>query len=41
MPESWIKVSLKAAGQAAVWERIGRPLVAPPTRLLAIGWEPS
>jgi UDP-glucose 4-epimerase len=41
MPESWIKASLKAAGQAAVWERIGRPLVAPPTRLLAIGWEPS
>ena len=41
MPESWIKAFLEAAGQAAVWERIGRPLVAPPTRLLAIGWEPS
>jgi UDP-glucose 4-epimerase len=41
MPESWIKASLKAAGQAAIWERIGRPLVAPPSRLLAIGWEPS
>jgi UDP-glucose 4-epimerase len=41
MPESWVKASLKAAGQAAVWERIGLPLVAPPTRLLAIGWEPS
>jgi nucleoside-diphosphate-sugar epimerase len=41
VPESWIEASLKAAGQAAVWERIGRPLVAPPTRLRAIGWEPS
>ena len=41
MPESWIKASLTAAGQTAVWERIGRPLVAPPTRLLSIGWEPS
>jgi nucleoside-diphosphate-sugar epimerase len=41
IPESWIKVALKAAGQGAVWERIGKPLVAPPTKLLAIGWEPS
>jgi nucleoside-diphosphate-sugar epimerase len=41
VPESWIGVALKATGQIAVWERIGRPLVAPPTKLLAIGWEPS
>ena len=41
MPESWIRACLKATGQTAVWERIGRPLVAPPTRLIAIGWEPS
>ena len=41
IPEGWIEAFLKAAGRAAVWERIGRPLVAPPTRLLAIGWEPS
>jgi nucleoside-diphosphate-sugar epimerase len=41
VPPSWIKASLKVAGQGAIWERIGRPLVAPPTKLLAIGWEPS
>lgn len=41
VPESWIKASLKATGQGAVWERIGRSLVAPPTKLLSIGWQPS
>jgi nucleoside-diphosphate-sugar epimerase len=41
VPESWIEAAMKAAGQGAIWERIGRPLVAPPTKLLAIGWEPS
>jgi nucleoside-diphosphate-sugar epimerase len=41
VPESWIKASLKATGQTAIWERIGRPLVAPPRKLLAIGWQPS
>jgi nucleoside-diphosphate-sugar epimerase len=41
VPESWIEVGLKAAGAGGVWERIGKPLVAPPTKLLAIGWNPS
>lgn len=41
VPESWIKVWLKATGGRAVWERIGKPLVAPPKKLIAIGWEPS
>ena len=41
VPESWIEACLKATGQGAIWERIGRPLVAPPAKLLAIGWEPS
>jgi nucleoside-diphosphate-sugar epimerase len=41
VPENWIKAALKATGQIAVWERIGQPLVAPPTKLLAIGWKPS
>lgn len=41
VPEHWIRASLKAAGRGAVWERIGRPLVAPPRKLLSIGWEPS
>jgi nucleoside-diphosphate-sugar epimerase len=41
LPESWIEKGLKAMGQISIWDRIGRPLVAPPTKLLAIGWEPS
>jgi nucleoside-diphosphate-sugar epimerase len=41
LPESWIEAGLKAVGQVSIWERIGRPLVAPPKKLLAIGWEPS
>jgi nucleoside-diphosphate-sugar epimerase len=41
VPENWVKATLKATGQAGTWERIGRPLVAPPTKLLSIGWEPS
>lgn len=41
VPERWIEATLKAMGRGATWERIGRPLVAPPGKLLAIGWEPS
>ncbi|MCK1511889.1 NAD-dependent epimerase/dehydratase family protein [Bradyrhizobium sp. 190] len=41
VPESWLKASLKIMGQGAIWERIGRPLVAPPRKLLSIGWKPS
>ncbi len=41
VPEGWIRMSLRAAGQNAVWERIGQPLVAPPAKLLSIGWEPN
>jgi UDP-glucose 4-epimerase len=41
VPQGLIKISLMAAGQGAIWERIGQPLVAPPAKLLSIGWEPS
>jgi UDP-glucose 4-epimerase len=41
VPQTWIKTLLKATGQGAIWERIGQPLLAPPTKLLAIGWQPS
>lgn len=40
VPESWIMAFLKATGGGSLWERIGKPLVAPPTKLLAIGWQP-
>jgi nucleoside-diphosphate-sugar epimerase len=40
-PERWLELSLKAIGQEATWERLGRPLVARPRKLLALGWKPS
>jgi UDP-glucose 4-epimerase len=40
VPERWLERLLRAAGQGAVWERIGRPLVARPRKLLALGWKP-
>jgi nucleoside-diphosphate-sugar epimerase len=41
VPANWVRASLKATGQGAIWERIGRTLVARPTKLLSIGWEPT
>jgi nucleoside-diphosphate-sugar epimerase len=41
LPEKWIELFLKSVGRGAVWQRIGRPLVARPTKLLALGWKPS
>jgi nucleoside-diphosphate-sugar epimerase len=40
IPDSWLKHSLYAIGQGAVWHRIGCPLVARPDKLLALGWKP-
>ena len=40
LPEKWIELFLKAIGSSA-WQRIGCPLVARPTKLLALGWKPS
>ena len=41
IPERWLEKSLRAIGQSATWERIGCPLVASPSKLLAIGWDPE
>jgi nucleoside-diphosphate-sugar epimerase len=41
MPDAWLEWCLKAAGLGPTWERIGRPLVARPRKLLALGWKPS
>lgn len=41
VPEGLIKMLLRAVGQNAIWERIGQPLVAPPKKLIAIGWKPD
>jgi UDP-glucose 4-epimerase len=41
IPESWLEFSIKAIGQDATWQKIGCPLIARPTKLLALGWKPS
>lgn len=41
VPRALIEFALKAAGQSAIWHRIGCPLVARPDKLLALGWRPS
>jgi nucleoside-diphosphate-sugar epimerase len=40
IPERWLERFLNIAGQGAIWERIGLPLVARPKKLLALGWKP-
>ncbi len=39
-PEALFELALRTAGQTPIWQRIGRPLVARPTKLLALGWKP-
>jgi UDP-glucose 4-epimerase len=41
VPGKWIELFLRVIGRSAIWQRIGYPLVARPTKLLALGWEPS
>lgn len=41
IPERWIELTFAAFGLADTWNRVGRPLVARPTKLLALGWKPS
>ena len=40
IPEKWLELSLKAIGQTATWERLGCPLIANPSKIIAIGWNP-
>jgi nucleoside-diphosphate-sugar epimerase len=39
IPEKWLKYFLIAVGQRTLWERIGCPLIAYPTKLLEAGWD--
>ena len=41
VPEKWLELALKAVGQNATWERLGRPLVARPAKLIGMGWTPA
>jgi nucleoside-diphosphate-sugar epimerase len=40
VPEKWMERVLKSLGYGAVWKRLGAPLVAPPNKLLCMGWKP-
>jgi len=41
IPDPWLELFFNAIGQGRTWERIGRPLVARPSKFLALGWDPS
>jgi hypothetical protein len=41
IPEKWLECALRALGQNATWERLGRPLVARPAKLIGMGWNPA
>ena len=41
VPEKWLELAFKALGQGQMWERLGCPLVASPTKFIAIGWSPT
>ncbi len=41
VPERLLEYSLKAVGQGGIWERIGYPLIARPSKFQGIGWDPS
>ena len=40
LPEKWLELSLRIVGQTAMWERLGCPLIANPSKIIAIGWNP-
>lgn len=40
IPERWLEQFLKVIGQSAMWERVGCPLVAYPSKFLSVGWNP-
>lgn len=41
VPEIVFDRGLAAIGAAGIWEKIGRPLVADPKKLMALGWSPT
>ncbi len=41
VPEKFIKAAFYLLGQQGMWERVGCPLLAPPTKLLQMGWRPE
>jgi UDP-glucose 4-epimerase len=40
VPQWSLELMLKVVGQTRTWQRIGCPLVAPPSKLMTLGWKP-
>lgn len=40
VPQRSLELMLKAVGQTRTWQRIACPLVAPPAKLMTLGWKP-
>lgn len=41
VPPALLRLALVAIGKGALWERLGRPLVVDPAKLMSIGWTPE
>ena len=41
VPERLIEIMCRSTGHSDAWDRIGRPLVVNPAKLLALGWTPA
>lgn len=41
LPEPLVGLTCRAVGRGDLWERIGKPLIASPAKLLSIGWQPT
>lgn len=41
VPERLLELGCRATGRGVLWDRIGRPLVVNPAKLLALGWRPT
>ena len=41
VPERLIEILCRSTGHSDAWDRIGRPLVVNPAKLLALGWTPA
>ena len=41
IPPALLRVALTSAGLSSTWQRLGGPLVADPSKLIAAGWSPA
>lgn len=41
LPFGTLEASMRLPGARGIWEKVGRPLVASPAKLMALGWTPT